>query len=150
MYDDIKVHEGKVYSGMAVGTGHLWDYLNAVWEEQKVRADEWRLKFTATKQRHVEAPERSGVPVGSMYHWYICADQVVKKISANEYTTEMTGAKWKIGHKRPYWHGFSYTYPEQLSYRQRVIEVLRETLQRLEMQELEETMEKQATVSANL
>ncbi|MDD5614937.1 MAG: hypothetical protein PHH85_01910 [Candidatus Methanoperedens sp.] len=128
MYNDVKVHDGKVYSGMTVGTGHLWNYLNAVWEETKVEPDVWQMKFTATKHRQKSAPVGSGVPVGSMYHWYILADQVVKKINADEYTTEMTGLKFKIGHKRPYWRGFSYTYPEQLSYRQRVIEVLRETL----------------------
>lgn len=142
MFDDMKIHNGKVYSGMTVGSAHLWDYRNAVWEERKIAPDEWAMKFTATKHRHTAAPEGSGVPVGSQYHWYIIADQVVKKISANEYTTTMEGAKWKIGHKRPYWRGFSYIYPEQKSYRQRVIEVLRDTLLRLETQELEGQMER--------
>lgn len=145
MFDDLKSYNGKTYSGMAVGSAHSWNYLNAVWEERKVQPDLWQMNFTAAKHRARSAPEGSGAPLGTQYHWYIIADQIVKKTTADEYQTEMTGLKWKIGHKRPYWHGFSYTYPQQKSYRQRVIEVLRETLLRLETQELEEQMEKAAT-----
>ncbi len=47
----------------------------------------------------------------------------------------MEGMKYKIGHKRPYWRGFSYSYPGQMSYRQKVIEVLKETIRELERQE---------------
>jgi hypothetical protein len=47
----------------------------------------------------------------------------------------MHGLKYKIGHKRPYWKGFSYTYKDQKSYRQKLIEILRETLLKLEQEE---------------
>ncbi len=40
----------------------------------------------------------------------------------------MEGLKYKIGHKRPYWKGFSYTYKDQKSYRQKLIEILKDTL----------------------
>ncbi len=42
--------------------------------------------------------------------------------------TSMKGVKFKIGHKRPYWKTFSYNYPEQLSYKERVIKILEEIL----------------------
>lgn len=142
MFDDIKVHNGKIYSGMPVGESHLWDYHNALWEETKILPDKWQMRFTATKHRRVDAPEGSGVPVGTSYHWYILADQVVKKTTANEYVTEMSGMKYKLGHRRPYWRGFSYTYPGQQTARQKLIQVLKETLDELEKQEMEEQNKK--------
>jgi len=62
----------------------------------------------------------------------------VIKVSKDEYETAMQGVKFKIGHKRPYWKGFSYTYKDQKSYRQRLIEILRDTLLRLEQEEAQE------------
>jgi hypothetical protein len=135
--NDTKTFNGQVYTGMAVGQSHLWDYLNAVWEETKVRPDLWKIKFTSIKHRHVPAPEGSGVPLGTQYHWYVMADQLVKKTTADEYTTELNGFKFKLGHKRPYWKGFSYTYKDQPTYRQQLITVLRETLTKLELEEEE-------------
>lgn len=137
-FDDIKTHNGQKYSGMAVGSAHLWNYLNAVWEETKVRSDLWKIKFTSVKHRAVSAPEGSGVPLGTRYHWLIVADQVVKKTTANTYETEMIGYKYKLGHQRPYWRAFSYTYPRQKSLRERRMETLREELLKLEAEETKE------------
>jgi hypothetical protein len=39
-------------------------------------------------------------PVGTEYHWYVLAHQNTTKRSANDYTTSMTGLKFKIAHKR--------------------------------------------------
>jgi hypothetical protein len=52
------------------------------------------------KTRAWQAPEGSGVPVGTEYHWYILADQNVRKLDANSYATSMTGLKYKLAHKR--------------------------------------------------
>ncbi|MGH9912087.1 MAG: hypothetical protein ACRD5E_09455 [Nitrososphaeraceae archaeon] len=52
------------------------------------------------KRRAGNAPEGFGVPVGTEYHWYIVAHQIVKKVDANKYTTTMTGIKYKLAHKR--------------------------------------------------
>jgi hypothetical protein len=38
--------------------------------------------------------------VGTEYHWYVLAHQNTTKRSANDYTTSMTGLKFKIAHKR--------------------------------------------------
>jgi hypothetical protein len=38
--------------------------------------------------------------VGTEYHWYVLAHQNVTKLNANDYTTSMTGLKFKIAHKR--------------------------------------------------
>lgn len=46
-----------------------------------------------------KAPEGSGVPVGTEHHWYILSHQNVKKINANDYTTVMSGLKYKLAHK---------------------------------------------------
>lgn len=52
------------------------------------------------KRRAGRAPEGSGVPVGTEYHWYILAHQNIAKQTANDYTTTLTGLKFKIAHKR--------------------------------------------------
>ncbi len=134
-FDDLKEFNGKHYSGMRIGDSHVWDYNNAVWEETKITPDLWQIKFGAIKGRKVAAPEGSGVPLNTLYHWFIMADQRVIKIDKDSYQTLMEGAKFKIGHKRPYWKNMSYAYPGQLSYRQRLIQILHETLDRLEKDE---------------
>ena len=48
--------------------------------------------------------------------------------------TQMNGLKFKIGHKRPEWNGFTYDFPKKESYTQRVIKILEETLASLKNQ----------------
>jgi hypothetical protein len=137
-FDDTKEFNGRKYTGMAVGSDHHWNYPNGVWDERKISPDVWSFKFTSLKQRVKAAPVGSGVPLGTSYDWYIVADQKVEKLDADTYATVMEGTKFKIGHKRPYWKGFSYTYPCQASYRRKVIDALKETISELERQESEE------------
>src|ERR671922_7465 len=99
-YDAFKEFEGRRYTGMRVGRGHKWNYDPGVWTEKKVTPDEWEIQFAVTKRRVGRAPEGSGVPVGTGYHWYILAHQNVTKLNANEYTTSMTGMKFKLAHRR--------------------------------------------------
>ena len=40
----------------------------------------------------------------------------------------MKGLKFKLGHKRPYWKTFSYNYPEQQTYKEKIITILEEIL----------------------
>lgn len=134
-FNDTKTFNGQRYSGMSVGASHLWNYPNGVWEEKKVTPDQWQIKFSSIKCRANPAPVGSGAPLGTGYHWYIMADQCVKKVGTDEYQTLMEGLKFKIGHRRPYWKNWSYTYPEQPTYRQKLIDVLRRTLQQLEADE---------------
>ena len=49
----------------------------------------------------------------------------------------MKGIKYKVGHKRPQWRTFSYNYPEQNSYKERVIKVLEDTLSKLKNENLQ-------------
>ncbi|MFW9821145.1 MAG: hypothetical protein ACFFE5_16190, partial [Candidatus Thorarchaeota archaeon] len=65
------------------------------------------------------------------FHWYIIADQIATKIDENSYMTSMQGIKFKVGHKRPYWKKFSYNYPEQLTYKEKVIKILEKVLKDL-------------------
>src|SRR3972149_1518178 len=138
MFDDLKEFKGQKYSGMTVGGEHHWLYSDCVWDEKKIAPDRWEFAFKSLKRRSIPAPEGTGAPNGTSYHWYILADQKVIKVSKDEYETAMQGVKFKIGHKRPYWKGFSYTYKDQKSYRQRLIEILRDTLLRLEQEEAQE------------
>ena len=138
MFDDLKLFNNQKYSGMTVGGEHHWVYPNGVWDEKKIAPDKWEFNFKSLKRRSVPAPEGSGVANGTSYHWYIMADQMVTKFNKDEYETSMQGLKYKIGHKRPYWKGFSYTYKDQKSYRQKLIEILRETLLKLEQEEASE------------
>jgi hypothetical protein len=99
-YDAFKEFEGRRYTGMRVGRGHKWNYDPGVWTEKKVTPDQWEIHYAVTKRRVGKAPEGSGVPVGTGYHWYILAHQNVTKLNANEYTTSLTGMKFKLAHRR--------------------------------------------------
>ena len=99
-YNKFKDFEGKKYTGMKVGRTHKWYYDKGEWKEKKLTPDKWQFTYNVTKRRVGKAPEGSGVPVGTEYHWYILANQNVKKLDANSYTTSMLGLKYKLAHKR--------------------------------------------------
>jgi hypothetical protein len=99
-YNAYKEYEGKQYTGMKIGRSHTWIYDKGEWKEKKITPDEWQISYAVTKRRKGKAPEGSGVPVGTEYHWYILSHQFVKKLDANSYSTEMTGMKFKLAHKR--------------------------------------------------
>ena len=99
-YNEYKEFQGRKYTGMKVGRSHKWYYDKGEWKEKKVTPDQWDFNFSIDKKRAGQAPEGSGVPVGTEYHWYILAHQNVKKVDANRYTTSMTGIKYKLAHRR--------------------------------------------------
>jgi hypothetical protein len=99
-YNAVKEFEGRKYTGMRVGSSHSWYYRQGEWKETKVAPDKWQFTYTVNKRRKWDAPEGSGAPVGTEYHWYILAHQNVRKLDANEYTTSMTGTKYKLAHRR--------------------------------------------------
>src|SRR5204863_698306 len=99
-YNTYKSFQGRQYTGMKVGRSHKWYYDKGEWKEKKVSPDDWEFTYAVTKRRAGHAPEGSGVPVGTEYHWYIVAHQNVRKLDANTYTTAMTGLKYKLAHKR--------------------------------------------------
>jgi len=131
MYDSLKKFNDHVYSGMRIGGSHKWDYNNAKWFETKIAPDVWQFSFHSVKTRIHNAPINTGAKVQTKYHWYIIGDQIASKLDNNSYKTDMKGLKYKIGHKRPNWRSFSYEYPEQESYKERVIKILEETLNKL-------------------
>jgi len=99
-YNKFKKFEGKQYTGMQVGRSHKWHYDKGEWKEKKITPDLWEISYSVTKRRAGKAPEGSGVPVGTEYHWYIISHQNVKKINADDYTTVMSGLKYKLAYKR--------------------------------------------------
>lgn len=99
-YNAPKEFEGKRYTGMKVGRTHHWYYDKGDWKEKKVTPEKWELTYSTTKRRAGTAPEGSGVPVGTGYHWFILAHQYVEKLNANDYMTQMVGLKYKLAHKR--------------------------------------------------
>jgi hypothetical protein len=99
-YNKFKEFEGRQYTGMKVGRSHKWNYEAGIWKETKITPDEWEISFSVTKHRVGKAPEGSGAPVGTEYNWYIMANQNVKKLDANTYSTAMSGFKFKLAHKR--------------------------------------------------
>jgi hypothetical protein len=130
-YDEFKEHEGQRYTGMKVGRGHKWYYDQGEWKETKITPDLWQISYAVTKRRAGRAPEGSGVPVGTEYHWYILGHQNVAKHTANDYTTSLTGLKFKIAHKRADSGKWSATPRTQ---RKRMITFLRNVLADLERQ----------------
>src|SRR5439155_10017417 len=99
-YDQFKEFEGRRYTGMKIGRSHKWYYDKGEWKEKKITPDKWQISYAVTKRRAGRAPEGSGVPVGTEYHWYIVAHQNVKKLNANDYSTSLIGTKFKVAHKR--------------------------------------------------
>src|SRR5438067_705179 len=99
-YNDFKEHEGQRYTGMKIGRSHKWNYDRGEWKEKKITPDLWQIGYAVTKRRAGRAPEGSGVPVGTEYHWYIVAHQNTTKRSANDYTTSLAGLKLKVAHRR--------------------------------------------------
>lgn len=125
-YNQFKEFEGKKYTGMKVGRTHKWYYDKGEWKEKKLTPDKWQFSYTVTKRRSGKAPEGSGVPVGTEYHWYILANQTVKKMDANNYTTSMMGLKYKLAHKRAeknYWSA------SEKAQRKRLIEIFEELIE---------------------
>lgn len=128
-YNKFKKFDGKQYTGMKVGRTHKWYYDQGEWKEKKVTPDKWEFTYAVTKRRAGKAPEGSGVPVGTEYHWYILAHQNVRKLNANDYTTSMTGLKYKLNHKRFDKEKWSASDRAQ---RKKLIKILREMITQLE------------------
>jgi hypothetical protein len=130
-YNQFKEFEGKKYTGMKVGRTHKWYYDKGEWKEKKLTPDKWQFTYNVTKRRAGNAPEGSGVPVGTEYHWYILANQNVKKLGANNYTTSMIGLKYKLAHKRAERNNWSSSDNAQ---RKRLIEILEELIENVKME----------------
>src|SRR5688572_861628 len=128
-YNRFKEFEGRRYTGMKIGRGHKWHYDQGVWSEKKITPDEWQVNYAVTKRRAGKAPEGSGVPVGTQYHWYILAHQVVSKLNANDYSTSMTGLKFKLAHKRADKETWSASTKAQ---RRKTVQILRQVADELE------------------
>ena len=134
-YNEFKDYEGQRYTGMKIGRSHKWYYDQGEWKEKKITPDLWQVNYAVTKRRAGRAPEGSGVPVGTEYHWYVLAHQNVAKQTANDYTTSLTGLKFKIAHKRADSQKWSATPRTQ---RKRMIMFLRNVLADLEKQSAKE------------
>src|SRR6476469_1220433 len=128
-YNEFKEFEGHQYTGMRVGRSHKWKYDQGEWKETKITPDLWEISYAVTKRRAGKAPEGSGVPVGTEYHWYILAHQNVRKLNANDYSTSMTGLKYKLAHKRADKDKWSTTTKGQ---RKRLIKLLQDLIAQLE------------------
>jgi hypothetical protein len=99
-YNKHKLFQGKQYTGMAIGRSHKWYYDKGVWIDKKITPEKWLINYEVTKRRAGKAPVGSGAAVGTEYHWYIMAHQMVKKLDANSYSTALNGLKFKLAHKR--------------------------------------------------
>jgi hypothetical protein len=130
-YNQFKEFQGKNYTGMRVGRTHKWYYDKGEWKEKKVTPDKWQFSYNVTKRRAGNAPEGSGVPVGTEYNWYILANQNVKKLDANNYTTSMIGLKYKLAHKRADRNNWSSSDNAQ---RKRLIEILEALIENIKME----------------
>src|SRR3954452_17878933 len=134
-YNQFKEFEGRRYTGMKIGRSHKWYYDQGEWREKKITPDEWQINYAVKKCRAGKAPEGSGVPVGTGYHWYIIAHQNVTKLDANVYSTSMTGFKFKLAHKRADSEKWSATPRAQ---RKRLIKILQQMIEDLQHQADEE------------
>ncbi|RFU78903.1 mannose-6-phosphate isomerase [Trichoderma arundinaceum] len=129
-YNSLKSFNGQYYSGMAVGGSHTWNYDGGVWHEVKEEPDLWKINYKTSKRRAKKAPERSGAPVGTEYHWLIVAHQHVRKIDANTYETNLEGSKYKLAHKGA--ASNSWSIPTIKGQRKREVELLEDAKRRVE------------------
>lgn len=134
-YNAFKDFHGSKYTGMKVGRGHSWKYASGEWKEKKITPDLWEFAYVVKKRRKGSAPEGSGVPLGTEYHWYILAHQNVRKLDANTYSTAMRGYKYKVAHKRADKDSWNTSYRGQ---RKRLISLFKTALHQLEQEELED------------
>src|SRR5678816_845494 len=134
-YNTFKEFEGRRYTGMKIGRGHKWHYDPGIWTERKITPDEWEVNYSVTKRRAGKAPEGSGVPVGTQYHWYVLAHQVVTKLNANEYSTALTGVKFKLAHKRADKQTWS---ASTTARRKKAVQILRQVADEVKQQLAEE------------
>jgi hypothetical protein len=137
-YNKYKEFEGRKYTGMKVGGSHKWYYDKGEWKEKKITPDKWEFTYAVNKTRAGQAPEGSGVPVGTEYHWYILAHQNVRKLDANSYATSMTGLKYKLAHRRAEKDKWNATDNAQ---RKRPTQILQELIDQLKMEKMEKMVE---------
>ncbi|KAH0499790.1 hypothetical protein TgHK011_006957 [Trichoderma gracile] len=129
-YNALKSFNGQYYSGMAVGGSHTWNYDGGVWHETKEEPDLWKIDYKTTKRRARKAPEKSGAPIGTEYHWLIVAHQHVRKIDANTYETHLEGSKYKLAHKGA--TSNTWSIPTVKGQRDRELELLEDAKRRVE------------------
>ena len=128
-YEAIKNYNGKQYVGMQIGRSHKWYYDKGEWKDKKITPDLWEIRYAVTKRRAGKAPKGSGAPVGTGYHWYILAHQEVIKLNADDYTTVLSGLKYKIAHKRAAKGNWSASVPTQ---RKTLLKFLKEMVAQFE------------------
>ncbi|KAL3491761.1 hypothetical protein BJX62DRAFT_236837 [Aspergillus germanicus] len=121
-YNALKSYKGQYYSGMAVGGSHTWNYDQGVWKETKEEPDLWRIDYRTNKRRARRAPQGSGAPVGTEYHWLIVGHQHVKKVDANTYETVLEGSKYKLAYKSA--SSNTWSVPTLKKQREREVELL--------------------------
>jgi len=137
-YNRFKQYQGKGYTGMRVGGTHKWYYDQGVWKETKITPDLWAISYAVTKRRAGKAPKGSGAAVGTGYHWYILAHQNVEKLNANDYSTSMSGLKFKLAHQRASSGKWNISASTQ---RKHLIEFLRDVADQLEREHIPLEME---------
>lgn len=128
-YNSFKSFEGKRYTGMAIGRSHKWNYDKGVWRETKVTPDRWEITYSVTKRRAGHAPEGSGAPVGTAYHWFILSHQIVEKLNADDYSTSMVGVKFKLAHRRAGKDKWNITDPTK---RKNLVKILKDMIAEIE------------------
>jgi len=128
-YNEVKYYNGEQYTGMKIGRSHKWRYDAGEWKERKVTPDKWEFTYSVTKRRAGHAPEGSGVPVGTGYHWFILSHQFVHKLNANDYSTSMMGLKLKLAHKRANKTGWNTSNETQ---RKHLVKILQNLIANLE------------------
>jgi hypothetical protein len=139
-YNRYKIYQGKQYTGMTIGRSHKWNYDQGVWIDKKITPEKWLISYDVTKRRAGKAPEGSGVPVGTEYHWYIMAHQIVKKLDANSYSTSMNGLKFKLAHKRADKEKWNISDKTQ---RNHLVKILQGFIKELEKMPVEEFVEQE-------
>jgi hypothetical protein len=135
-YNTLKDWNGQKYTGMSIGGKHSWNYTNGLWNEMKTAPDEWKFDYSSLKSRIHQAPPGTGAPDKTAFNWYIIATQEAIKLDENTYSTMMKGLKFKLGHRRHNWKGWSYTLKHE-SYEDKIIKILQNAIKQLKAKKKE-------------
>lgn len=108
-YNDKKDFEGKTYTGMQIGNGHLWDYTDCKVREWKTTPYTWKFSLNAIKKRlggwkdkrfwkanNNRKITKNEAPLGSKYKWLHIGIQDVVKTEPDAYEMIWNTEKYKL------------------------------------------------------
>ena len=118
--------QGNPYGFRPGNSRYQWDFLKGKWLERRIDANEHSFVLKARFEKTKDAfPTLTG-DIGTEFRWFVCADQIARKVDDNAFETLMSGLRFLVGYKKPKWKQFSHEYDTSIGYTNRVLEILKQ------------------------